>query len=642
MKAQSKGTKDTDSDVESIGSGSLSKKDEILYKDMTTNQKVKFVFVQIFKLLSFLACLYVFIISLGLLESGFQLLGGKTAGKAFNSGVLSNPLAGLMIGLLATVLVQSSSTSTSIVVTMVGSNIIPLEKAVYIVMGANIGTSVTNIIVSLAQISDRSVFRRAFTGATVHDMFNCLAVVVLLPLEIAVGYLSWLSGLLVDSMGLKAGSGNKAPDMLKAITKPVINAIVQINEDVIKDVAKNVNATGNVLKIWCKSQVREVDTAINHHDNVEVNCSDTSLSGSLRHLCDEINAGVTMVKLTAEWDTKDVINQTVNLERCKSLFSLTDLNDASVGAIILIGSLLLLLLALFLIVKILNSMLSGSVTKVIKKFINADFPGPFAYFTGYVALMVGCGMTMIIQSSSVFTSTLTPMVGLGIVSVDRMYPMTLGSNIGTTITAIFAALSQSGDKIRLAMQIALCHLFFNITGIAIFYPIPYLRWPIVLAKILGKITSKYRWFAIFYIILMFIIIPAIVFGLSMAGWIYLGAFGGPVVLLLIVVIIINILQKKKPKFLPSKLRTWEFLPLCCHSLKPVDNLIARAFTCKYCTKLRQTSDADNSLEMTVEIKQNGTSPLKRKSEDSSEHSQDSELQSVTAIKSNDDLATYRL
>ncbi|KAH9499768.1 hypothetical protein Btru_077771 [Bulinus truncatus] len=286
-----------------------------------------------------------------------------------------------------------------------------------------------------------------------------------------------------------------------------------------------------------------------------------------------------------------------------SLFSLSDLQDAAAGGIILVCSLVLLLLALFLIVKILNSMLSGSVTKVIKKTINADFPGPFAYFTGYVALLVGCGMTMIIQSSSVFTSTLTPLVGLGIVSIDRMYPMTLGSNIGTTITAILAALSQSGEKMRLALQIALCHLFFNVTGIVLFYPIPILRWPIALAKRLGKITSEYRWFAIFYIILMFIIIPAVVFGLSLAGWVYLGAIGGPILLFLLIVVIINVIQKKQPKCLPQKLRDWNFLPLWCRSLKPVDNLIARAFTCKYCRKLQKSSEDDkmDPLEMTITV-----------------------------------------
>ncbi|KAH9499767.1 hypothetical protein Btru_077770 [Bulinus truncatus] len=338
-------------------------KDDVLFKDMTTRQKVLFVTIVILKLTSFLACLYVFIVSLGLLESAFQLLGGKTAGKAFNSGVLSNPLAGLMIGVLATVMVQSSSTSTSIVVTMVGSDIIPVDKAVYIVMGANIGTSVTNTIVSLAQMSNRNEFRRAFAGATVHDMFNWLSVIVLLPVEIAVGYLDWLSGVLVDSMGLKAGQHKKAPDMLKAITKPVLDAIVQfsistsvlgkpvsvsvsaniladtpppakhgINDHVISDVAKNSNTTGDVLKIWCKSQVRPVNRTVAHYDYAEINCNDVSITGSLLRICNEVNADVTggriNVSLTAEWDTQLVVNETENLERFYAIYpSVTGTDD---------------------------------------------------------------------------------------------------------------------------------------------------------------------------------------------------------------------------------------------------------------------------------------------------------------------------
>ena len=62
-----------------------------------------------------------------------------------------------------------------------------VDTAIFIVMGANIGTSVTNTIVSIGQSGDRDQFGRAFAGATVHDMFNCLSVAILLPLEWASG-----------------------------------------------------------------------------------------------------------------------------------------------------------------------------------------------------------------------------------------------------------------------------------------------------------------------------------------------------------------------------------------------------------------------------------------------------------------------
>ena len=57
------------------------------------------------------------------------------------------------------------------------------------VMGANIGTSLTSTLVSLTQISDRRQFELAFAGATVHDCFNWLTVTVLLTLEITTGVL---------------------------------------------------------------------------------------------------------------------------------------------------------------------------------------------------------------------------------------------------------------------------------------------------------------------------------------------------------------------------------------------------------------------------------------------------------------------
>ncbi|XP_059142210.1 sodium-dependent phosphate transport protein 2B-like [Physella acuta] len=573
---------------------------------MTLKQKCRMVAIVCIKLISFLGFLYFFIISLGLLEAAFQLLGGKTAGAAFSSGVLSNPLAGLMIGVLATVLVQSSSTSTSIVVTMVGSSIIPVDKAVYIVMGANIGTSVTNTIVSLAQANKRNEFRRAFSGATVHDMFNWLTVIVLLPLEVAVGYLHWLSGLVVDALGVE-GNQDQAPDMLKAVTQPFIHAIVEINKTVIRDVAQNSSASpGDVLLRWCRTERREVNRTFHHTGTRLVNCKDLHVTSPLWEPCQRTNhdpdGDPRNVTVPMEWVTFGLVNETKNVERCYNLFAQTDLPDAAVGAILLAVSLILLLAALCLIVHTLNSMLSGSVSRVIKKTINADFPKPFAYLTGYVAILVGCGMTMIVQSSSVFLSTLTPLVGLGIVSVDRMYPMTLGSNVGTTVTAILAALTQSGEKLRLALQIALCHLFFNVTGIVMFYPVPFLRWPVGLAKILGKTTARHRWFALFYILMMFLILPGFIFALSIAGWVYLGVIGGPILLVVLIIAVVNALQTRKPSLLPVKLRDWEFLPLWCHSLDPVDELIERACRCQSCQVLPRSSQDESNTGVEMEVK----------------------------------------
>ena len=209
---------------------------------------------------------------------------------------------------------------------------------------------------------------------------------------------------------------------------------------------------------------------------------------------------------------------------------------------------------------------------------------------GYLAIIVGGALTFLVQSSSVFTSAITPLVGIGVISLKRMYPLTLGSNIGTTTTGLLAALTAKSTKqLRLVLQIALCHFFFNIFGIVLWYPIPILRRvPIRGAKILGNTTAKYRWFAVVYLLLVFFIIPAAILGLSFA---HIWAMGGVLIFIaavLVVVIIINILQSKKPEALPQKLRSWEFLPAPMRSLEPYDKVFRKlSFLCKCCKKPNQ-------------------------------------------------------
>ncbi|KAL5021849.1 hypothetical protein ScPMuIL_001004 [Solemya velum] len=500
------------------------------WKELSCGTRLWRTVLVVIKLTLLVAMLYLFICSLGFLGDAFQLLGGKAAGKVFReSDMLQNPVAGLMIGVLATVLLQSSSTTTSIVITMTGASIMDIRQAIPMIMGANIGTSVTNTIVSLVQSKDRGEFRRAFGGATVHDMFNWLVVLVLLPLEVASDYLYLLTHAIISSMDLKQ-RGDKR-EFLKTITKPFTSLIVKVNKNVITDIAVGKDAEHErVLKQWCKT------------------------------------------KTVAQNATVDMY-QTFGLSQ--NLFAMFDISDHVAGIVLLLVSLILIVFSLIVIVKILNSLLKGAVARIIKKTINAEFPGVFAYFTGYVAVLIGAGMTMIVQSSSVFTSALTPLVGVGIVSIERMYPMTIGSNIGTTLTGILAALAAPASEIPHTLQVALCHLFFNISGLLLFFPIPFTRKaPIGLAKLLGNTTAKYRWFSVLYLIMMFFALPAFVFALSLAGGYVILGVGAPLLLLLIFVAIVNILQNKKPKLLPKMLQNWEFLPTCLHSLKPMDRVIS--------------------------------------------------------------------
>lgn len=117
-----------------------------------------------------------------------------------------------------------------------------------------------------------------------------------------------------------------------------------------------------------------------------------------------------------------------------SLFSIFGWSDSTSGAVLFVASVLLLSTCLYCLVKLLHSLLGGQIAKAARKTINADFPYPFSFLTGYAAIIVGAGMTILVQSSSVFTSALTPLVGIGCLKLERMYPLTLGSNIGTTGT----------------------------------------------------------------------------------------------------------------------------------------------------------------------------------------------------------------
>uniref|UniRef100_A0A4W3ICD7 Sodium-dependent phosphate transport protein 2B n=1 Tax=Callorhinchus milii TaxID=7868 RepID=A0A4W3ICD7_CALMI len=536
----------------------------IKWSEMDNKAKVLTVVKNTAKILLLLGFLYLFVCSLDILSSAFQLVGGKAAGDIFKeSEVLGNPVAGLVIGILVTVLVQSSSTSSSIIVSMVSSGLLDVKMAIPVIMGTNIGTSVTNTIVALMQAGDRNEFRRAFAGATVHDFFNFLSVLILLPIEAASHYLFHLTNIIVESFALE--SGEDAPALLKVITEPLTKLIIELDKSVISDIATGDPAAVNksLVKIWCKTET--IVTESNVTVPSEANCT------SLEWCWSDGNT---------TWTLKN-ITETLNLEKCTHAFTYANISDLGIGLILLAGSLLILCTCLILIVKLLSSMLKGQVATVIKKFINTDLKYPFGWLIGYLAILIGAGMTFIVQSSSIFTSALTPLVGLGVISIERFYPLTLGSNLGTTTTAILAALASPGETLANSLQIALCHFFFNISGILIWYPIPFTRIPIRLAKGLGTYTANYRWFAVIYLIICFFLLPLLVFGLSVAGWQVLVGVGIPVILLIIIVIIVNIMQSKCPRFLPKFLRTWKFLPIWLRSLEPWDRVMQR-FTDIFC------------------------------------------------------------
>ncbi|CAG0898971.1 unnamed protein product [Cyprideis torosa] len=479
------------------------------WSKLSSQEKTKLVASTIIKILGALGLLFTFICTLDLLSGGFRLLTGRTTGDIFSqSELLQNPVVGVIIGILATVFVQSSSTSTSIIVSLVTTGVIKVRDAIPIIMGANMGTSVTNTIVSLTHAGNVQEFGRAFAGATVHDMFNLLTICFLLPIEIITGYLERITGAITKNIHGGIGE-DENPEFLKVITDPVTKLIVQIDKGLLND--------------W--------STGREPLDNE------------------------TLLK---------VYNQEGPCLLCKD-----SLADIPAGIILVVSSLVLMITCLIFLVKILHALLKGSIATVIQKTVNAQFVG-----SGYVAIAVGAIMTFLVQSSSVFTSALTPLVGIGVIEVDRVYPLTLGSNVGTTSTAILAALTAEGDDLRRSLQAALCHLFFNISGILLFYVVPAMRWPLPLCKTLGNTVAAYRWFAFVYVLGVFFVIPALLIGLSLIT---------PWLLIILVIpfgaLIVTVFQRNFAQYLPLRLRTWDFLPRPLRSLSFYDEAVFSRFSC---------------------------------------------------------------
>lgn len=106
-----------------------------------------------------------------------------------------------------------------------------------------------------------------------------------------------------------------------------------------------------------------------------------------------------------------------------------------------------------------------------------------------------------------------------------------------------------------------------------------MRLPVRMARVLGERTAKYRWFAVLYLLLCFLLLPSLVLGLSLAGWRVMAGVGAPFLGVTIFIIMVNVMQSHSPRHLPAKLQNWDFLPQWMHSLKPLDRLITKATVC---------------------------------------------------------------
>lgn len=341
--------------------------------------------------------LFVFLVSLNMMSGGFKLLGKDIAEQIIS--VTSNPFVGLFVGLLSTALVQSSSTTTSMIVAIVASGALTLENAIPMIMGANIGTSVTSTIVAIGHIPRRAEFQKAISSATVHDFFNLIVVVILFPIEYFTGALSYAGAWLASAIYTDSASTTKMFSVLGVTVKPA----------------------------------------------------------------------------------------------AKSLISFLGSN----AMIVIPASVVLLFASLRGLSVMLKKILIGKSQENLEKYV---FGNPFKSLTW------GIGLTAAVQSSSVTTSLIVPLVATDKISLRKAFPFLMGANIGTTVTALIASISQT----EAALAVALCHLLFNLFGVFILFPIGVLRnIPIWMAETLGKYAGKKRMIGVAYIVITFFLIPFI-------------------------------------------------------------------------------------------------------------------------------------
>jgi sodium-dependent phosphate cotransporter len=363
--------------------------------------------------------------------------------------------------------------------------------------------AVTNTIVAMGQMGDGSQLERAFAGATVHDLFNLLTTAILFPLELISGYLYYLTKAMLPA---SVADGDSWDGPIKKIVAPLADRVIKANKDVIKDISTGkVENCDAYYPVLCLDGIEDYKHCASKCDDGEVKGVDCGRVGLIT--CDKTLG-------------------------CPAFFQngATKQDDTIAGGVCLVLSLFFLLICLMGLVNVLQRGLMGMSTRIIYKATNVP---------GVVAIVIGAAVTLLVQSSSITTSVLTPLVGIGVIQLEQMFPLTLGANIGTTVTGLLASLVS--DSVA-ALQVALCHLFFNVTGIIIWYPIPFMRRvPLNGARELGKWTRRSKLVPPIYIIMVFFVCPLLLLGLSelfiqkKVGWTVLGT-------MIVIVVFLGILR----------------------------------------------------------------------------------------------------
>jgi sodium-dependent phosphate cotransporter len=243
-------------------------------------------------------------------------------------------------------------------------------------MGANIGTTVTNTIVAMGQMGEGDQLERAFAGATVHDMFNYLTVAILLPVEVITGYLFHLTKACVKNASTNP-DGETRDNFIGKYIEPLGQLLIRSNRSVVTAVSKGGSC----------------------NDFYPIVCEDPS--NPTKDTCPTIG----LIGCSSDEG-----------KPCPIMFDPfgTSNSDAMSGLVVFMLGIVLLFSCLGGLVFVLNNMLLGASTRVIYKATDVN---------GYIAIIIGCGLTVAVQSSSVTTSTLTPLVGMGLI---RLGAFTIG------------------------------------------------------------------------------------------------------------------------------------------------------------------------------------------------------------------------
>ena len=350
---------------------------------------------------------YLLLVAVGVVGDGFGLAVGGEAAAEQLFAFATNPFVGVLLGTLATALVQSSSTVTSIVVGLVAGGL-PVSVAIPMVMGANMGTTVTNTLVSLGHIDRPDEFRRAFAAATVHDWFNLLGIVIFLPVEVFFGLIERASGALLTLFASVGSYSTGGWDVLGRVVRPGRSAVGMLVNPLLDRVA------GVVL----------------------------------------IGLGVVLV-----------------------LVSITNL------------------------VRALKTVMVGDARRMLHAAISRG---------AGAGILSGTVVTVLVQSSSTTTSLLVPLAASNVVKLSKVYPFTLGANVGTTITALMAATAVTGENRDPALQIALAHFLFNVFAVAVVYGVPWLRGaPLRGAVWIADIGAERKGLALAWVLAVFFAVPAV-------------------------------------------------------------------------------------------------------------------------------------